>query len=411
MVLQERYDVVISGGGFAGMSLAIALAKIGLEILLVEKGRMDAQLEPAFDGRVSAIALGSQRILDSLCVWENIATHAEPITDIRVSDGNTPFFVHYDHDTIAATTKGAPFGFIAENRYIKHALHQALSQYKNIHVAERTAIASFKNETASITIHTDKNESCRAALLIGADGKNSGIRKLASIKDVSWAYEQTAIVCTIKHEKPHEGLAQERFLAAGPFAVLPMTHDRSSLVWVEPNDRVQMYLDLPEDEFVQEIAERVGGYLGKISVEGKRFSYPLSLVHAKAYVSGRVVLAGDAAHAIHPIAGQGVNLGFRDVAVLAELIEKQQRLGLDIGSPAALAHYQRWRRFDNVAMLAMTDGLNRLFTNNWLPIRLARDIGLWAVNRANPLKRFFMLHAMGLTGDVPAMVKRNSGDT
>ena len=284
--------------------------------------------------------------------------------------------------------------------------------------------------------------------MIGADGKQSQVRALAGIKATEWKYKQTAIVCTIRHELPHHGLAQERFLPAGPFAVLPMTpifpsplvgeggaqrrergylkdnskipplpnplpqgerenFYRSSLVWVEPDDRIKLYLELPEKEFAQEIHERVGDYLGTIETAGQRFSYPLSLMHANTYISDRLALIGDAAHAIHPIAGQGVNLGFRDVGVLAELITARFRLGLDIGSDEVLAHYQRWRRFDNVAMLAVTDGLNRLFSNNLLPIRVARDLGLWTVAKLPPLKRFFMRDAMGLTGDLPEMMKEN----
>ncbi len=230
---------------------------------------------------------------------------------------------------------------------------------------------------------------------------------MAGIGAGEWPYNQTAIVCTIKHEKSHDGLAQERFLPAGPFAVLPMTDNRSSLVWVEPKDRVQIYLDLPEEEFVQEITERVGDYLGKISVEGKRFSYPLSVMHAKTYVGKRLALIGDAAHAIHPIAGQGVNLGFRDVAVLTELLAERHHAGLDIGDDATLAHYQQWRRFDNTTMLFVTDGLTRLFSNNIIPIKLARNFGMWAVGKMPPVKRFFMRHAMGYEGDMPRLARKN----
>lgn len=411
MVLQARYDVIISGGGFAGVSLATGLAACGLKVALLEKGSMDGQLAKSFDGRVSAIALGSMRILQSIGAWEAMAPQAEPIMDIRVSDGDTPFFLHYDHDEIKDTTGGAPFGSIVENRYIRHALHRAASKHKNLHIAELTEITSFEDDGNHVTVQISKGKTIKASLLVGADGKNSTIRRMAGIKDVCLTYKQTAIVCTIAHEKPHGGLAQERFLQAGPFAVLPMTHNRSSLVWVEPDDRVETYLELPEDEFVQEITERTGDYLGTIRLDGQRFSYPLSLVHAKDYVKGRVVLVGDAAHAIHPIAGQGVNLGFRDVAVLCELIEKQFKLGLDIGAESVLSHYQRWRRFDNFTMLAVTDSLNRLFSNGLLPLKLARGLGLWAVGQARPLKRFFMLHAMGLTGDIPTMAKQETKQT
>lgn len=408
MNLQERYDVAIVGGGFAGSSLALRLAQVGLKTALIEKGTLSAQLEPEFDGRVSAIALGSKRILDALGVWQDIAEHAQPISDIRVSDDNTPFYLHYDAEEIDAQTDGQPFGYIVENRHTRHALFKAVQQHANIDCAENTLVKDITLSVANTALTMQTGETTHASLIIGADGKFSAVRDMVGIKHIKAQYNQTAIVCTIAHEKPHEGLAQERFLPAGPFAVLPMTGNRSSLVWVEPNDRAPIYLELDDENFAQEITERIGGYLGKITVEGKRFSYPLSLGHAQSYTSERLALVGDAAHAIHPIAGQGVNLGFRDVATLSELIEKQHALGLDIGAPSMLAHYQRWRRFDNTTMLAVTDGLNRLFSNDIALIKLARGLGLWAVGKTPKLKQFFMLHAMGLTGDIPAMAKHST---
>ncbi|MFO0390067.1 MAG: UbiH/UbiF/VisC/COQ6 family ubiquinone biosynthesis hydroxylase [Alphaproteobacteria bacterium] len=410
MSLQERYDIVISGGGFAGMSLAIALAQAGIKTAVIEKTTISAQLEPAFDGRVCAIALGSKYVLDNIGVWKGMQPHAEPIRDIRVSDGDTSCFLHYDHKDVAERTGGEPFGFIVENRYMRQALAARAHETQNLTLLENDYVQSFSADEACVSLQTAQGKSLEVKLLIGADGKNSAIRKMAGIKEVHWGYKQVAIVCTIAHEKPHNGVAQERFLPAGPFAALPMTDNRSSLVWVEPEDRVGIYLKLSEDEFVQEIEERIGGYLGKIRLEGRRFSYPLSLMHAKEYVSGRVVLIGDAAHAMHPLAGQGINLGFRDVAVLSELLINQHKAVGDLGAADILRHYQRWRRFDNVTMLAATDIFNRLFSNNIISLKLARGLGLWAVNQVRPAKRFFMSHAMGLVGDLPAMIKnpRNS---
>lgn len=406
MTLQERYDVAISGGGFAGMTLAITLAQAGVKTIVIEKSTISNMLEPNFDGRVTAVALGSRYVLEQANVWADMLPYAEPIMDIRVSDGAMPFFLHYDHKDVIESTGGAPFGYIIENRYIRQAMAIKAHQTPNLTLLENDSVRSFEASEQAITIHTHSGHVLNAALLVGADGKHSIIRKLAGIREMNWGYRQSAIVCTIAHEKPHDGLAQERFLPAGPFAALPMTGNRSSLVWVEPEDRVQLYLDLPEEEFVQEIEERIGGHLGRISVVGKRFSYPLSLMHAKDYIADRVALIGDAAHAIHPLAGQGVNLGFRDVAVLSELILKEHVAGDDIGTNDVLRHYQQWRRFDNVAMLAVTDIFNRLFSNNILPIQLARGLGLWAVNQAKPLKRFFMHHAMGLVGDLPSAIKK-----
>ena len=386
-----------------GMTLAVALARAGIRTVVLERGTMPSQLEASFDGRVSAIALGSKHIMEGIGAWQAMAPHAQPITDIRVSDGHTPVFLHYDHDEIGSE----PFGYIVENRYIRYALQQAMKDMPSLMVLERNMVDSLESNEASLTLTLKDKSQLSCSLLVGADGKQSSVRSLAKIDATQWGYGQTAIVCTIEHTLPHHGLAQERFLPAGPFAVLPMTGNRSSLVWVEPDDRVQVYLDLPEDEFVQEIVERIGDYLGTISCSGQRFSYPLSLMHAKDYTAHRITLIGDAAHGIHPLAGQGVNLGFRDVGVLAELLIERFRLGLDLGGQDVLAHYQRWRMLDNVTMLAVTDNLNRIFGTSLLPVKMARILWLWTVGQIPPLKSFFMKHAMGLVGDLPDIVRKN----
>lgn len=402
--MSGQFDVAINGGGMVGMSLAIGLARAGLSVALVDKTVLSTQLEAEFDGRVSAISYGSKCILGSIGVWEGMEGYAQPILDIRVSDGAMPFFLHYDHKEVG----DMPMGYIVENRHTRLALQQALATLPNVTCFDNAAPLSLERDEASVTLRLNNEKSVRSRLLIAADGKHSAVRGFAGLETLQWHYGQTAIVCTIEHEKPHNGLAQERFLPAGPFAVLPMTGNRSSLVWVEPDDRVALYLELEESEFVQEIQERVGSYLGAIRTVGGRFSYPLSLMHAKSYSAHRLALAGDAAHAIHPIAGQGVNLGFRDVGVLLELITARFRLGLDIGSDDVLAGYERWRRFDNVTMLAVTDGLNRLFGFSILPVRLARGAGLWAVGGLPSLKKFLMRHAMGLVGDLPDVVKKSA---
>ena len=405
---EERiYDVVIQGGGMVGMTLAVALAREGMKVAMVERNRMQMQLEPQFDGRVSAIAYGSKCLLDSIGVWRFMAHEAEPIQDIRVSDGDTPFFLHFDHHDIG----DEPFGYIVENRHTRYALQQAAGEYPNLHLLDGNAMERFERDDAGVTVYLHDGQVLRASLLVGADGKKSSVRMQAGIGAVEWNYKQTAIVCTIHHTDSHHGLAQERFLPAGPFAVLPMTPlenglHRSSLVWVEPNDRVALYLELSEAEFVQEIEERVGDYLGTISAPGQRFSYPLSLMHAKTYVSQRLALVGDAAHGIHPIAGQGVNLGFRDVEALSQLLGERFQLGLDIGVAQTLARYERVRRFDNMTMLAVTDVLNRLFSNQLLTIKAARGAGLWLVGKVPELKKFFMRDAMGVAGKYRKIVNK-----
>ena len=400
--MQKKSDAIIAGGGLVGMSMAIAIAQCGASVIVLEKTSMPSQLEANFDGRVSAIAYGSQQILDHLGVWQHIKPHAEPILDIRVTDGDTPFFLHYDHNEVG----DKPFGYIAENRHTRIALQKVAAQYANIEVIDNCSISSISVNASQATVALTDGQSLQCRLLIGADGRQSHIRKLSGIAKTEWSYQQVAIVCTIEHEKPHHGLAQERFLPAGPFAVLPMTGNRSSLVWVEPADRVGIYLGLPEAEFVQEITERVGNYLGRIKTTGPRFSYPLSLMHANRYSAERIALIGDAAHGMHPIAGQGVNLGWRDVAALAELIEKQFTVGMDIGGSEVLDAYQRWRRFDNISMLAVTDMLTRLFSNKILPLQIARDLGMWAVGKMPPAKKLFMRHAMGLVGDLPKILRK-----
>jgi len=375
-----------------GMSLALVLARAGLSVALLEKGSLPAQLEQSFDGRVSAISLGSTHILEKAGAWAGMLPHAQPIQDIRVSDGPTPFFLHYDHREVG----DEPFGYIIENRYIRRALQDAITQHPNLKLLEKCSISAQTADESGISITLNDGSTLRAQLLVGAEGRHSAVRDMAGIGLTQWEYKQTAIVCTIAHDKPHHGLAQERFLAAGPFAVLPMTQGRSSLVWVEPTERAGLYMELPDEEFVQEITERVGDYLGTLSLCSERFTYPLSLLHAKHYTAARVALVGDAAHGMHPIAGQGVNLGFRDVDDLAGMLVEQHVIGRDLGNEALLARYGRLRRLDNVTMLAVTDGLNRLFSTDLLPVQLARDLGLWAVGKMPGIKRILMRHAMGL---------------
>jgi len=249
-----------------------------------------------------------------------------------------------------------------------------------------------------------------ARLAVACDGRFSALRAAAGIGVTRWDYAQTSIVTSIAHERPHRGIAHERFLPAGPFAVLPLPDaadggHQSSLVWTERAELAPAMLALPAPEFAEEIMARFGGGLGRITADGRRWSYPLGVTIADRYVAARVALAGEAAHAIHPIAGQGLNMGLRDVAALAECLADTARLGLDIGSPQALARYERWRRFDNLSLLAVTDVLNRLFSNDIPPVRLTRDLGLFVVDQAAPLKRLFMRHAMGMVGDLPRLVR------
>lgn len=412
-------DVLVIGGGMVGMTLACALADAGVAVVLVDAEKPDALLRAGYDGRASAIAFGSHRILAGIGAWAAMAGDAEPILDIRVSDGDghgrtSPLFLHYDHQAlagrVAAAEAGAPpFGWIVENRAIRRALVARVAELPAIRHLAPASVLELAHHPGGVAATLDDGAHVEARLAVAAEGKNSPTRRAAGIAVTEWSYGQTGIVCTIGHELPHNGVAHEHFLPAGPFAVLPMTTTeeghRSSIVWTERSELAPAMLALDPHAFAAEIMRRFGMSLGEIRVLGQRWSYPLKLMHAARYADTRLALIGDAAHVMHPIAGQGLNLGLRDVAALAEAIVDAHRLGLDVGQADVLARYERWRRFDTMMLLAVTDSLNRLFSNDVALIRLARDMGLAAVDRLPPLKRLFMRHAMGLVGDLPRLVR------
>ena len=407
-MIREPNEVIIAGGGLVGNVLALALAQGGVGVTVVDPLPRSAQLASAFDGRTSAISAGSVRILEHVGAWQHMKHEAQAIHDIRVADQDKPGFVHYSDKEVG----GEPFGYILENNILRSGIYRALEAAPRITVME-DKVTGFTRNDHTITATTEKNGDHRAALLVAADGRFSSLREAAGLNQRIISYHQTAIVCVIEHTHPHEGLALEKFYPAGPFAILPLLPKdgvhRSGVVWTEHEKDAPNYLALVEDDFNAELQRRVGdahtGYWGQVRAVGKRFSYPLKLMHADAFIAPRFALVGDAAHGIHPIAGQGVNLGYRDVAVLAELLLEQKKLGLDLGADPVLAHYQRWRRFDSVSMTASTDILNRLFSNRIPGLSLVRRAGLTAVNHMPPLKRFFMRHAMGLVGDLPKMMQ------
>ena len=402
----HQYDVIIAGGGLVGNALALALAQENIRVVVVDPLAVSAQIDAAFDGRTSAIALGSVRILKRLGVWKFLEGQASPIHDIRVCDGDAPGFVHYRDKDVG----NEPFGYIIENRLLRHGLYEALTRATNIAMLTPHTVTGFKAETGSVTATLEDGTILTASLLVAADGRFSKLREQAGIDARVLSYGQTAMVCVVHHANPHHGLALERFMPEGPFAVLPLTDDaagkhRSGIVWTERNTDAPHYLALPDAEFNAELARRMGDYWGEVVVIGKRFAYPLKLMHATQFVSARFALVGDAAHGIHPIAGQGVNLGYRDVAALTELLAEQHRLGLDLGAASLLAHYQRWRKSDSVSMTASTDLLNRLFSNSSPSLAFLRRTGLKMVEQMPPVKKFFMRHAMGLVGDLPKMMQ------
>jgi len=414
---EEVLDIVIAGGGMVGMTLGCGLADAGFRVALIDALPAAARTATRYDGRSSAIAEGSMRVLEGLGLWAAMAPEACPILDIRVSDARigepaSSLFLHYDHRELARDGEAAPppLGYIVENRVIREALVAAVQARPSLRHIAPAAVTEFAAKPGRGEIELADGSRLAARLAIAADGRDSALRTASGITLAAWDYPQTGIVCTIAHELPHENVAHEHFLPSGPFAVLPMTDDaegrhRSSIVWTERRERTEALLALDDAAFSGEMQRRFGMSLGRIALLGGRWAHPLRLQHAERYTSPRLALVGDAAHAIHPIAGQGLNLGLRDVAALAEALVDAKRLGLDIGEGEPLLCYERWRRVDNLLLMAATDLLNRLFSNDIAPVRLVRDLGLAAVNRAAPLKRTLMRHAMGLSGDMPRLAR------
>jgi 2-octaprenyl-6-methoxyphenol hydroxylase len=402
----EQVDVAIVGAGLVGSTLACALAAHGVKTALIDRLDPGAMTHDRFDGRASAVAASGQRLLRAIGIWAHVADRGEPIREIRVSDGDAPLFLHY-----AYTDVGDEFlGTMAENRVLRAATFARMAELSDrLDVIAPAAVSHMRETADAAVLHFADGRTLAARLVVAAEGRESKLRDQAGVTVTGWTYPQTAIVATIGHEKSHRGIAHERFLPAGPFAILPLPDDagvhRSSLVWTERADAARAYLALNDAHFLAEIDERVGGFLGRLSLIGPRFSHPLGLQFAQTYVKGRLVLAGDAAHGIHPIAGQGLNLGYRDVAALTEVIVDAKRLGLDIANPDALGRYERWRRADNLMMAGVTDILNRLFSNDVGPIKAVRDLGLAIINRVPPLKRRFMRQAMGIAGDLPRLMR------
>lgn len=390
----QKFDTAIIGGGMVGLTMAIILARARLKIAVIDSADLNKTGTKEFDGRVSAITLASRHILENNGIWKYLAEEAEPINHIRISDSDSHMFLDYDAKLIG----DEPMGHIVENRYIRRALFAAAAEHSNLEIFAPAIYEKVAYNSSHVEISL-AGHLLKAKLLIAADGKKSKIAAGAGIKPLIWDYGQDGIVCTVRHEKPHGQTACERFLPAGPFAILPMKGGyHSSLVWTEKRMLTPFFMKMDRMALTAEVKKRFGSYLGELEVLEPRFSFPLSLYHAERYIDHRLALIGDAAHSIHPVAGQGLNLGIRDAAVLGELIAKQQSLGLDTGSLLMLEKYQNLRKADNLLMMSVTDGLNHLFSNNITPIKLARRFGMSAVNKMPPVKKFFMLHAVGKGG-------------
>jgi 2-octaprenyl-6-methoxyphenol hydroxylase len=400
----QKTDIIVCGGGMVGLTLGLAAAQGGLAVTVVDALAPEKMLAASFDGRVSALAYASVRMLTALGVWPHLAAHAQPIHEILVTDGKpdqpaSPFSLHFDAEEIGAAT----LGHIAENRHIRAALYAAMPV--NLTLIAPAGVTRLEKEAGGVIAHLGNGQSIQAALAVAADGRDSKLRAAEGIGVIGWSYPQTGIVATVAHERPHNGVAYEHFLPSGPFAILPMTENRSSLVWTEQKNKAPAMLALDEEGFNAEVARRFGSHLGSTKVVGGRWSYPLSFHLARDFVRPRFALAGDCAHGIHPIAGQGLNLGLKDAAALAETLLDAARLGRDIGALDTLKRYERWRRFDSVALAASTDALNRLFSNDIAPLRHLRDLGLGIVDAIGPARRFFMRHAGGDVGKLPKLLK------
>lgn len=419
---QQQFDIVIVGGGLAGGLAGIALGKAGFSCAIIDAAPPQAMRNAAFDGRTTAISYASARLFKRLGLWAQIEGDAGPINDILVTDGRarsrfdegavSSFALHFDSRELEPET---PLGWIVENRLLRNVIFDAVEKTDNVHLiapAKRTQ-TTFGADTASVTL--ENGDVIQGNLVVAADGRFSALRSETGIKTNEWRYKQTGIVATVTHERDHEGVAQEFFLPAGPFAILPMapvreggqnTTYRSSLVWTETAEAAPAFLALKDDAFRIEIEKRFGDYLGAIDLAGPRWSYPLAFTLAQSFIAPRLALIGDAAHAIHPIAGQGYNLAVKDIAALVDVVSEGRSVGLDFGSLSVLQNYQRWRRFDTVTLALGTDVLNRLFSNDFGPLRAARDIGMGAVSKIKPLSQFFMRQAGADLGDLPSLMAR-----
>jgi 2-octaprenyl-6-methoxyphenol hydroxylase len=403
----ERVDMLIAGGGFAGLTLAIALRQgLGPSVSVIVADPTLGKSH-ADDERASAIVAAARRLFETLGVWQGVAGEAQPIldmvvTDSRVDDAVRPVFLTFAGDV----EPGEPFAHMIENRFLIAVLE---AKAREAGVALRaTAVTTLSHDGERTAVMLADGSTLKARLLVAADGARSSIREQASIAVRGWEYGQSAIVTTVGHERDHEGRAVEHFLPGGPFAILPLTGRRSSIVWTETTDDAERIMALPDDGFHAELEQRFKLHLGEIRTVGARRVHPLGFFIARSFIAERIALVGDAAHVIHPIAGQGLNMGLRDIAALAEVLVDAARLGLDPGAADVLERYQRWRRFDTMTMGLATDGLNRLFSNRSAALRVVRDIGLGLVDRVPNLKRLFIREAAGLVGDVPKLLRGKS---
>lgn len=405
ILTRMEQNIIVAGGGLNGSTLALALAGAGLKVTLVDPVDVPTRAAPEFDGRSYALSIGSCNLLRALGLWERLKQDAQPILEIQVGDGRagegpSPLVMEFDH----AEIEEGPMGHMVEDRHLRPALLDALDAAPGIEqVSGRRVVAQAPGANA-IEVTLDDGSTHRASLLVGCDGRNSSTASRAGIRYAGWRYGQDALVAAIAHERPHGRVAHQFFMPEGPLAILPLRGNRSSIVWTERSTRAAGIEALDDNAYLDVLRPRFGDFLGDIALAGQRYTYPLALSLAKSFVAPRVALAGDAAHAVHPIAGQGLNAGLKDVASLSEVLVEAARRGEDIGQSDVLGRYERWRRFDATALAVATDGFNRLFSNDNPLLRLGRDLGLGLVNALPPLRRGLIREAAGLTGDRPRLL-------
>ena len=395
------FDCIVIGGGLSGLTTTLALSKIGLSVAIIDKTSLKMAKKNEGDQRTTAVSASGKKVFEALDVWDSLKKGAEPILDIVVSEKGKKGHLNFDHQTVGTE----PMGHILNNIELKNSLISSIRSQKNIQLFPFKSLNNFFPETGAVTIDLNDGSSYEAALLVAADGRNSDGRRIAKIKSTNIDYNQSSIVFTVGHEKPHRGTAYEQFTTGGPIASLPMRGNKSSVVWSEDTEVVGSLMQLDDKDFVAAASYRLNDCLGKMTIIGQRKVFPLKLNYADTIIANRFAMVGDAAHGLHPIAGQGFNLGLRDIANLTEEISNARRLGLDIGSFETLRSYQAARRFDNFSLVAATHGLNRLFTDNNKIVRFIRSSGLDAINTMNPIKNLFMRLAMGEVGSLPHLLK------
>ena len=404
--MEHDSDILIIGGGLNGPTLALAAARAGLTSTVIDALPEPTRRNAAFDGRAYALALASVRLLRNLRIWDRVAENAQPMLEIKVSDGRagqgpSPFFLHFNH----AEIEEGPMGHMLEDRFLRRALIDAIKETPEITQVSGDTVVAQEADVTGVTVTLASGKVLRGRLLVGADGRTSGTAARAGIRRTGWGYGQTALVAAIEHDLPHHGIAHQFFMPPGPLAILPLPGNVSSIVWSETDETAARFAALSDEAFMEVLRPRFGDFLGQIKLRGKRYTYPLNLTIANSFIAARLALIGDAAHGMHPIAGQGLNAGLRDVAALAQVMTEASRRGEDIAATDVLARYQQWRRFDTATLAMATDLTNRLFSNDNPLLRAARDLGMGAVSHMPALRRSFIREAAGLTGDLPELMK------